>query len=66
MFNNQTELQVACPRCKSENIFIGRSLDIKATDTVKCNDCSYSQLAHRFKDQWKIQNTKKTKEKILN
>ncbi|APW65273.1 hypothetical protein LPB137_05135 [Poseidonibacter parvus] len=66
MFNNQTELQVACPRCKSENIFIGRSLDIKATDTVKCNDCSYSQLAQRFKDQWKILNTKRTKEKILN
>jgi len=59
MFNNQKELKVACPRCKSENIFIGRSLDIKPNDTLKCNNCNYSQLAHRFKDQWKIQNTKK-------
>jgi len=66
MFNNQTEVQVACPRCKSENIFIGMSLNIKPNDTIKCNDCSYSQLAQRFKDQWKIQNTKRTKEKKLN
>ena len=66
MFNKQIELQVACPRCKSENIFIGRSLDIKPNDTIKCNDCSYSQLAQRFKDQWKIQNIKRTKEKQLN
>lgn len=58
MFNNQIDLKVTCPRCKSENIFVGRSLDIKPDDTVKCNDCSYSQLAHRFMDQWKIKNSK--------
>jgi predicted Zn-ribbon and HTH transcriptional regulator len=59
MFKNQKEINVACPRCKSENIFIGRILDIKPNDTLKCNDCSYNQLAHRFKDQWRIQNSKR-------
>ena len=59
IFKNHKELQVACPRCKSENIFVGISLDIKVDDTVKCNDCSFSQVANRFMVQWKIQNNKK-------
>jgi transposase-like protein len=59
MFDDHKELQVACPRCKSENIFVGRNLNIKPEDTVKCNDCNYSQLAYRFIDEWKIQNNKR-------
>ena len=59
MFDNHKELQVTCPRCKSENIFVGRSLDIKVDDTVKCNDCNYTQLANKFMDEWKIKNKKR-------
>ena len=58
IFNKEIEFKVACPRCKSENIFIGGNLDIKSTDTVKCNDCNYSQLAHQFNEQWQIENNK--------
>ena len=58
IFTTHEELQVACPRCKSENIFVGESLDIKVDDTVKCNDCSYSELANRFMDEWEILNKK--------
>jgi len=56
MFDDHEELQVTCPRCKSENIFVGSSLNIKSDDNLKCNDCSYSQLAFEFTDQWKIEN----------
>jgi len=59
MFNNQKNLNVACPRCKSENIYIGNNFNIKNDDTIQCNDCKYRQLVFRFKDQWKIENYKR-------
>ena len=55
-YEDQEELKVACPKCKSENIYVGITLDIKPDDNIKCNDCSYSQLASSFMEEWQETN----------
>jgi len=57
-FSKQVDLFIAYPRCKSENIFVVRNLDIKSDDTVNVNYSSCSQMAYRFINQWKILNNK--------
>lgn len=50
---------LACPRCESKNIFTGRKIKVNSNDNVVCSSCSYSQLAVRFNDKWKIITYKK-------
>jgi len=57
-FDNHEDLKLSCPRCKSENIFVGESLDIKPDDEIRCNDCSYSHIAHEFQNKWESENNK--------
>ena len=44
--------KLACPRCKSKNVPT-YAYTVKKSDTVRCHDCNYSQLAWRFWDAWK-------------
>jgi hypothetical protein len=48
-FNNQINL--ACHRCKSTNISIGRDINIDPKKNIKCNDCHYFQFVFRLVNQ---------------
>ena len=60
MFNNQNyEVNLECPRCKSSNIYIGIDMKVDNDKNVKCNDCKYSELAYKFSAQHQVEDNNK-------